>query len=1084
MPLYEVEITPGVFQDVEANNPSDARKIIKAQIAKGVVSPIYDELYFDYDTGVDDLQIRRLLGRAETIDEKESILRNQVGSSGFIKTTDGQIALTPKGLRERGLPVQTKTLTDGTTIELNTIVDSTNPFERGDLADFIGIAGPVLGSVGALLPQGRVFKAIKSFTGGRQKAAQVLAGASGSAGGKAVEEVADALQGFQLQDKQELAGLLGYEAGLGAAGEGLSLLGGALWRTTFGAKEPLSNLRLNFQANKGRDVLDIQKLDISLGKEASEKQILDAIKAGKVKVLDNNFISSFQTIGALIPGRSQQIAEAVLGVSRDKSNIPYLTQLFDEMTVAFRERGSSLNSYIDDATKDVVSDTINVAKKTLETDTAKAVKITQELVEDLTNSYLGIAPYKNALPVREYGETVLETLGEAKGAVNRVVGKEYDKVDELFFDLNDNEAVQGAVDRVISQYQQRGTRAITYFLNRIGKDTAKLGQPNTDVNIQNILTAQEGFRNLAKKLGDQDILPGEKPYGKLTRVLELKRELNTFLAFAKETKETDLFFKLTRLLDDYDLHAAKGPNFLKENPENADSIFTVLGLRGNQIIKNEAARQEKGLPALFKESLSFENIGKINNATKALREADELNYKLNQPFDNATVKAITRAARGKGSYDADIIFKELIYKGSTRQLEDFYKALKDYDDYLVKAKQPALANNFERAKSQTLQRLFKSAFDNATDPVTDTIDYTAFAKYIQRFEADHPGKLDVLFRGKDGISNGKLVRDTINQLVKISPKLKPGQLKDLSDMFIGKDIGLSTTPKGEAFIRALNEQARTSAKEADFLANRNLSDLPNKTPDEIVDTIFRPKNSENIIRLKKIMGDEEFVKIQDASLGKLLEDAIDFDYTGKTPITDIFKVGNLNTAISKYSPETLEAMFGKEFVTDLKNFANTVDILTKGEVGRGNFPGSLVAAGIAAGIAFAPLASLSTVAGLLVVKTLLGSPFIKLFTKTDKGSVRQLIEATTDALEQTGVRGIADAFDQVGTTTEKLIEENVPEIDVNELLRQQNTSQFNAPQVNISLPQISPLPPEIQSQIQQNEDRIEFAERLFRRPVI
>jgi hypothetical protein len=169
-------------------------------------------------------------------------------------------------LRERGLPVQTKTLTDGTSIELNTIVDSTNPFERGDLADFIGIAGPVLGSVGALLPQGRVFKAIKSLTGGRQKAAQVLAAAGGSAGGKGVEEVADALQGFQLEDANDLfsinpfteKGLRGIgtitgEAGLGVAGEGLSLLGGALWRTTFGAKEPFSNLRLNFQANKGRE---------------------------------------------------------------------------------------------------------------------------------------------------------------------------------------------------------------------------------------------------------------------------------------------------------------------------------------------------------------------------------------------------------------------------------------------------------------------------------------------------------------------------------------------------------------------------------------------------------------------------------------------------------------------------------------------------------------------------------------------------------------------------------------------------------------------------------------------------------------
>ena len=41
----------------------------------------------------------------------------------------------------------------------------------------------------------------------------------------------------------------------------------------------------------------------------------------------------------------------------------------------------------------------------------------------------------------------------------------------------------------------------------------------------------------------------------------------------------------------------------------------------------------------------------------------------------------------------------------------------------------------------------------------------------------------------------------------------------------------------------------------------------------------------------------------------------------------------------------------------LKNFADTIDVLTKGEIGRGNFSGAfLVAAGIAAGIAFAPLA--------------------------------------------------------------------------------------------------------------------------------
>ena len=57
MPLYEVEISPGVYEDVEAANPDDARKIVKAQIAKGVLSPVYDDIFFDYDTGVDDLQL-------------------------------------------------------------------------------------------------------------------------------------------------------------------------------------------------------------------------------------------------------------------------------------------------------------------------------------------------------------------------------------------------------------------------------------------------------------------------------------------------------------------------------------------------------------------------------------------------------------------------------------------------------------------------------------------------------------------------------------------------------------------------------------------------------------------------------------------------------------------------------------------------------------------------------------------------------------------------------------------------------------------------------------------------------------------
>ena len=300
------------------------------------------------------------------------------------------------------------------------------------------------------------------------------------------------------------------------------------------------------------------------------------------------------------------------------------------------------------------------------------------------------------------------------------------------------------------------------------------------------------------------------------------------------------------------------------------------------------------------------------------------------------------------------------------------------------------ATNLNRVKTQTAQKLFANAFDKSIDPVTDMLNYTAFAKEILKFESKHPGKINSLFKASDGTSSGPTILQTINQLIKVAPKLKSTDVEDLIKVFRGQD-GLSTTPKGRAFINALEAQAKASAREADLLANRNLSDLPNRSPSEIVETIFRPKNSENIARLKNMMDPDDFAKVQEASLGQLLEDAIDYNVKGGN-VTDIFKAKNLNTALAKYSDETLEAMFGKEFASDLKHFANTIDVLTKGEIGRGNFPGALVAAGIAAGVVFAPLASIGTIAGLQIAKSMLGSrAFIKFASKTDKGSVGQAL---------------------------------------------------------------------------------------------
>ena len=69
----------------------------------------------------------------------------------------------------------------------------------------------------------------------------------------------------------------------------------------------------------------------------------------------------------------------------------------------------------------------------------------------------------------------------------------------------------------------------------------------------------------------------------------------------------------------------------------------------------------------------------------------------------------------------------------------------------------------------------------------------------------------------------------------------------------------------------------------------------------------------------------------------------------------------------------------------------------------------------------------------------------------------------------------------VGEQTSDIIDENVPDIDIDEILG--INQQISPPQVNISLPQVTPV--RVSDPLrQEQQDRIEFAERLFRRPVI
>ena len=220
MQKFKVNISEGVSQIVEAENAAEARQKVKAEIAKGAISPFYDKLYFDYETGVNYKGLRGKLGRTETekeenkvldnlfnsikgiktAEDQDSVMENKVGNNGFVRNTKGQLALTPEGLEDLGLPVQKRTLADGSVINLNTVIDE-NSFNlrTGDFADFSGIAGPIAGALTFLSPQLKVIKGLRALFGGNKVLANIFASGTGSAVGKAAEEeIFDTSKLFQI----------------------------------------------------------------------------------------------------------------------------------------------------------------------------------------------------------------------------------------------------------------------------------------------------------------------------------------------------------------------------------------------------------------------------------------------------------------------------------------------------------------------------------------------------------------------------------------------------------------------------------------------------------------------------------------------------------------------------------------------------------------------------------------------------------------------------------------------------------------------------------------------------------------------
>jgi len=1135
MPKFKVNITDGVSEIVEANTPEEARKKVKAIIAQGAMSPFYDELFFDYETGVDNKKLRRNLAMAETTEEQnkvitnifketqksdtpteqDNILVNEVGEQGFTRNTKGQIALTPFGMKQLGLGklIKTKTLNDGSSINLNTVIDE-NDFNlrTGDLSDLAGIAGPILGTIAAFAPQTRVLKGLLGLSK-RPVFERMLSAGVGSAGGKAVEEeVVETMEGFQLQDRDAINNLYKEEFIFGSVAQGLGEGVFKIYQTFLGARAPTADKRILFQQNQNRSVADVMKLDVALGKEASEKQIKKAIRDGKVKKFNwkmdktTGATPSQQTLERMLPGRGQSISEQVLGNNRDKKNAAYLMAELNYIMRGVKDEKAALDSYISQSQKGRLDESINEKLQSLRSKETDVTNRLEELLKEVTEDALEVGNYGNIPSRREFGETIKETVSTARAFVTREMGTEYKAIDNSMKDMrsifkmekDDFGELQfvgrvrpGSNDKEVFIPKGGEAQAIANTINATINDTANTYFEKSlfriksfqddfqgyDLSIQDPNVKGGTIKQIEQKFKDlyQMTLPTATAEGQGISLFQLRNLVKDLDIFIKEsplpTPQRELLYDLKRFIDAF-------------GADNPKSIMTDLTKESLSTINTRLKRQ--GI------TLSKPQQLEIRDSLELLRDTNRKNAQRMQPFDNLNIqKIISNASRG--AHPPDEIYQRVFLGGSAKDLDDLFRATKNYDEYLkATGKEPVTER---RLKAQLKKKFFDDAVYKATDGETQRINFTTFARQFDNFDKDmmNNGKLDVLFRNTVGNTSGRLVRETIRNINRVQPNLKPQQLRDLVDDFTGTNIGLDASDQGKAFIKGLTDLANESEKVLKFRANRAISQLPEKGIEATTDTIFRPGNATVINNLKGTVDADVFNSIQQASMMKLLKRSVDFN--GKGKINDIFKPGNLETALNSYGDETLEAMFGKETTRGLRAFQKEIDILTKGESGRGGAAGGLVAAGIGAAVVFAPLQTLPAIVGLAIVRKVFELPwFVGMLTKTDPGSIALLIEATTQAARQLGVRmvdgtyvektvGLGNEMFEKGKTAIGITDDDV------EGATDEGFNMFQKLRNQVTAP-IKQLPglPDVQStglpDDPMSQDRLDFAEKVAGRPIL
>ena len=939
MQIYNFKLTDDLTVPITANSQEEAERILKAEIVKKEASPLFDKMYFDYETGINVPSLRAKLGRQEKTSEKERVLNAEVTKQGYTRTTKNEFAITPEGQRiliDKGLMNKEK-YND----TKNIVIDEEKFGSAGDWADFSGAVGPIAGSILALNPYFKVAKGLQ-FLFKSPMLSRVIGTGLGGATGKGAEEALDAAQGFRDKDANETADLLRTEFAIGAVAQGIGEFGSKAFGAFFGRKAGMERTRDFWVVANNFSMDDVIKLDGKLGRVATEADIKAAAKRGEVVRYDGlGGVASQKALERAIPARMQAAGETIFGkVKREQGLIDYnfnaLAQLKNKIAKKKAEisEQSKLYNNETDLPKSKVIEELKVRKGNLEKQEKEISQALNNLIEDMS------------LQTGGFSNSALQGQKELGENIQNIIAQSYK-------DIQNNHATN---------------------YNKIFSEVKKLN-PQFEINASPMLREINEAFNINKLLGARADDVNFKLILELKKVLEKQNgvvSIQDLISFRSDLKGAGVVKVI--------MNGGKQGELIKRILELIDETITDLP---NQVIAKSGAK------------VTQTQRDTLSKVVKDLRNENAAYFKNHLPFD----KTIVQNIKNSQAIDPGDVYEAVFKIHKTGDMNAFIAAIPEAERAVF--------------KKTILRRYIKDTAEGSVDDaMTGIINPSKFAGKVLK----NKKLLAPLLGNRAGA-----FFQTMDDFVKLKPNLDVTDLKSLADDITGR-IGQMEASGGmsepfERFIKNLNAKIKNSSNIADLNKSTIFKNIANSNPEDVVKAVFRPKSSEDILRVKSLVSDDAFVEIQEQALEQIIKDSVQ---QGSTNLTDIFKMGNLERALKMYGSETVEAMFGKEVARGLNSFTRTLRTTVGSEGGSG--AGTMVAATLALNIF--NVALLPVAASLGVYKAIFGNArIVSMLAKTDKSSVLEVVRFVEKTLRLMGTREFESGVSQVGDVASSQLQE-------------------------------------------------------------